>query len=326
MADDEIITLNDIETSSKMLQDLVTAVSGVIKGKQDFLELLVTAVAAGGHVLLEDLPGLGKTTAARTLAALIDTEKDDVHGFSRIQFTPDLLPYDITGVDVYHPENGGFEFAPGPIFASIVLADEINRTTPKVQSALLEVMAEGQVTIGGHSHNLGSFFFVIATQNPIEIEGTYTLPIAQLDRFLMRLSIGYPDPDSEYLIVTEDPSVKTVPKLSPVCSVADILRAREAAEQIYCDERLIRAVIETASATRQLTGIEVGISPRGSLMLLKSAKALALLRGRRYVIDQDLLDLCGPVLAHRLILNNIKNTGSEIIRELMLESLDKIDY
>ncbi|MBI9107714.1 MAG: AAA family ATPase [Spirochaetales bacterium] len=309
-----------------MLQNLVCAVSGVIKGKRDFLELLVTAIAAGGHVLLEDMPGLGKTTAARTLAALIDTEEDDVHGFSRIQFTPDLLPYDITGVDVYHPESGGFKFAPGPIFASIVLADEINRTTPKVQSALLEVMAENQVTIGGRSHALGNFFFVIATQNPVEIEGTYTLPIAQLDRFLMRLSIGYPDAEAEYLIVTEDPSVKTIPHLSPVCSVADILRARETAEQIHCDERLIKAVISVAAATRKMDGIDVGISPRGPLMLVKSARALALLRGRGWVIDQDLLDLSGPVLSHRLILNNMGNPGSEIIRELMLESLDEIDY
>jgi len=326
MADDEIVTMTDIETSSRMLQDLVSAVSGVIKGKKEFLELLITAIAAGGHVLLEDMPGLGKTTAARTLAALIDTEEDDVHGFNRIQFTPDLLPYDITGVDVYHPESGGFKFAPGPIFASIVLADEINRTTPKVQSALLEVMAENQVTVGGHSHSMGRFFFVIATQNPVEIEGTYTLPIAQLDRFLMRLSIGYPDSDAEYLIVTEDPSVKTVPLLRPVCSVSDILNAREAAQQIHCDERLIRTVIEVASSTRAMDGIDVGISPRGPLMLLKSAKALALLRGRGYVIDQDLLDLAEPVLAHRLIFNNAKKCGINIIRELMLDSLDKIDY
>lgn len=326
MADDETLTVTDFETSSRMLQELVSAVSGVIKGKQDFLELLVTAIAAGGHVLLEDMPGLGKTTAARTLAALIDTEEDDVHGFSRIQFTPDLLPYDITGVDVFHPESGGFKFAPGPIFASIVLADEINRTTPKVQSALLEVMAEGQVTVGGASHSMGNFFFVIATQNPVEVEGTYTLPVAQLDRFLMRLSIGYPDADAEYLIVTEDPSVKTVPRLSPVCTVADILKAREAVEQVHCDERLIRAVIEAAAATRAMDGIELGISPRGPLMLLKSAKALALLRGRAYVIDQDLLDLSGPVLSHRLILGSRKSSGSALIRELMLESLEKIGY
>ena len=210
--------MSELNISTRVVNNLIDGLSRVIKGKRDFLELLTAAMITGGHVLIEDMPGLGKTTAARSLAALIDTSGDRVQGFSRIQFTPDLLPYDITGVDIFHPESGEFRFNPGPIFASIVLADEINRTTPKVQSALLEVMAEGQVTSGGTSRRLGDFFFVIATQNPVEIEGTYSLPIAQLDRFLMRLSIGYPDRDSEYMIVTEDPSVKTVPVLEPVCT------------------------------------------------------------------------------------------------------------
>ena len=326
MSEQKIEPADRISEATGVLNKLIEGLSNVIKGKRDFLELLTTAVAAGGHVLIEDMPGLGKTTAARTLAALIDTSNDRVQGFSRIQFTPDLLPYDITGVDIFHPESGEFRFNPGPIFASIVLADEINRTTPKVQSALLEVMAEGQVTVGGSTRRLGDFFFVIATQNPVEIEGTYSLPIAQLDRFMMRLSIGYPDRDSEYLIVTEDPSVKTVPVLEPVCTSADILAASSAAEKIYCDERLIRAVIDAAAATRSMKDVEVGISPRGPLMLVKTAKALALIRGRDYVIDQDIIDLSIPVMSHRLVMSGRKSGGSEIIRGLVLENLDKIDY
>lgn len=318
----------EISEASNIINSLIDGLSRVIKGKKSFLEILCTAVIAGGHVLIEDMPGLGKTTAARTLAALIDTKQDSetVSGFSRIQFTPDLLPYDITGVDVFHPESGEFRFKPGPVFASIVLADEINRTTPKVQSALLEVMAESQVTVGGVTRRLGELFFVIATQNPIEVEGTYTLPAAQLDRFLMRLSIGYPDRDSEFLIVTEDPSVKTMPVLEPVCSAQDIIRARGATENIHCDERLIRAVIDAAAATRDLHDVDAGISPRGPLMLIKTARALALQRGRDYVIDQDIIDLCIPVLAHRIVMKAHKRGSSEIVRELILENLDKINY
>ncbi len=319
-------TSDGIEKAAEVLNSLVSGLSGVIKGKKEFLELLTVATASGGHVLVEDMPGLGKTTAARTLAALIDTSGDRVHGFSRIQFTPDLLPYDITGVDVFHPDSGEFRFNPGPVFASIVLADEINRTTPKVQSALLEVMAESQVTVGGTSRRLGDFFFVIATQNPVEVEGTYTLPIAQLDRFMMRLSIGYPDSDSEYLIVTEDPSVRVVPVLTPVCTSEEILDARRASETVYCDERLIRAVISAAAATRDLRNVDAGVSPRGPLMLIKTAKTYAMMRGRNYVIDQDIIDLCVPVLAHRMIMTGRKNGAAELVRELVLENLDKIDY
>ncbi|MDC7226472.1 MAG: AAA family ATPase [Spirochaetales bacterium] len=318
--------MSELNVSALTASGLLGGLEKVVKGKRDFLELLTAAVITGGHVLVEDLPGLGKTTAARSLAALIDTSGDRVHGFSRIQFTPDLLPYDITGVDIFHPESGEFRFNPGPIFASIVLADEINRSTPKVQSALLEVMAEGQVTSGGTTRQLGDFFFVIATQNPIEIEGTYSLPIAQLDRFLMRLSIGYPDRDSEFLIVTEDPSVKAVPKLEPVCTVEDILEARAASESVFCDERLIHAVIDAAAATRTMKDVNTGISPRGPLMLIKTARSLALMRDRDYVIDQDLLDLCGPVLCHRLIMSGKNRDADQLVRELIIEKLDKINY
>jgi MoxR-like ATPase len=187
-------------------------------------------------------------------------------------------------------------------------------------------MAENQITVGGQTHKLGEFFFVIATQNPVEIEGTYTLPVAQLDRFLMRLTIGYPDRDAEFLIVTEDPSVKKVPVLDPVCNVEDLMAARRAAELVYCDDRLIRAVIDAAACTREIGKVTVGISPRGPLMLIKAARALALIRKRDYVIDQDILDLSIPVLSHRMVMNSRKNESSDFIRELMLENLDKINY
>ncbi len=325
MSEQSIGAAEKISEGAATVNRLIDGLSVVIKGKRRFLEFLVTAVTAGGHVLIEDMPGLGKTTTARTLAALIDTG-ESMRGFSRIQFTPDLLPYDITGVDIFHPESGEFSFNPGPIFASIVLADEINRTTPKVQSALLEVMAEGQVTVGSTTRSLEEFFFVIATQNPIEIEGTYRLPAAQMDRFMMRLSIGYPDRDSEFLIVTEDPSVRTIPELKPVCSADDILSARAASEMVFCDERLIRAAIDAAAATRSMKDVEAGVSPRGPLMLIKTAKALALQRGRDYVIDQDIIDLCVPVMSHRMIMSGRKSGSAELVRELVLESLDKIDY
>ncbi len=325
MYDQKLESADKISEASQKINKLVDAMTTVIKGKRRFIEMLISSLTAGGHVLIEDMPGLGKTTAARTLAALIDTGGSN-SGFSRIQFTPDLLPYDITGVDVFHPESSEFKFSPGPVFASIVLADEINRTTPKVQSALLEVMAEGQVTTGGITRKLDELFFVIATQNPIEVEGTYSLPAAQLDRFMMKLSVGYPDRGSEYLIVTEDPSVKLVSVLEPVCTAADILEARAAAEEVYCDQRLIMAVIDAAAATRGLKDVEAGISPRGPLMLIKAAKAEAVLRGRNYIIDQDIIDLAVPVLAHRMLMKG-RNSGSEaIVEELVRENLGKIDY
>ncbi|MDC7123984.1 MAG: AAA family ATPase [Spirochaetales bacterium] len=309
-----------------LAEKLCDGLETVIKGKHNFVELLITSLISGGHVLIEDMPGLGKTTAARTLASLIESPADTFKGFSRIQFTPDLLPYDITGVDVFHPETGEFRFAPGPVFASVVLADEINRTTPKVQSALLEVMAENQVTVGGNTHELGDFFFVIATQNPVEVEGTYTLPIAQLDRFLMKLSIGYPDKDSEYEIITQDPMHKIVPDIEAVCTTDELVSARNTADKVHCDEKIIRAVIDAAASTREQKGIQTGISPRGSLMLIKAARVFALLKGRDYVIDQDIIDLSEPVLAHRILQEGRAGGSSGIVREAVIESLKRISY
>ncbi|MBN2439741.1 MAG: AAA family ATPase [Spirochaetales bacterium] len=306
---------------------LLVNLEKVIRGKLTCLEYLVTGLIAGGHILIEDVPGLGKTTLAKTLAHLISrTKKGQPVIFKRIQFTPDLLPYDITGVDIYDPHSNQFIFSPGPAFANILLADEINRTTPKVQSALLEVMAENQVTVGNKTHKMDPFFFVIATQNPVETEGTYPLPLAQIDRFLMKLHIGYPSEEIEIGIVKDDPSLNVMPKIVPVCGKDDILHIRDAVAKVHCDDRLIKVIVSVVSATRNYRGIELGASPRASLMLLKAARAYALVKGRGYVIDQDVIDLAPLVVAHRLRLKAIKLNPEVLIRDMVMDALTRITY
>jgi MoxR-like ATPase len=306
---------------------LVDGLETVIRGKREVLEHLVTGILAAGHVLIEDVPGLGKTTLAKTIARLVSkSRKGGPVVFRRIQFTPDLLPYDITGVDVFDPGERAFVFSPGPVFANVLLADEINRTTPKVQSALLEVMAEGQVTVGSRTYTMDPFFFVIATQNPVEIEGVYPLPLAQVDRFLMRLAIGYPDPEVEAGIVRDDPAATVLPEVRPVCGKAEILAAREAVRAVFCGDELIRAAVGLSAATRTHSGVELGSSPRGSIMLVRAARALALLRGRQYVIDQDLVELAPLVIAHRLRMKDARVEAGAVVRELVMAELSRIRY
>jgi MoxR-like ATPase len=315
------------ERAHGLARKLVEGLERVIRGKTEILEFLVTGVLAGGHVLIEDVPGLGKTTLAKTMARLISkSKKSGPVVFRRIQFTPDLLPYDITGVDIFDPESRSFVFSPGPVFANVLLADEINRTTPKVQSALLEVMAENQVTVGNKTYRMDPFFFVIATQNPVEIEGVYPLPLAQIDRFLMRLKIGYPEPDVEFGIVRDDPSATVMPEIRPVCGKDEILEGRALASQVFCDERLMRACVGVSTATRAHQGVELGASPRGSLMLVHASRALALVRGRDYVIDQDLIDMAPLVIPHRLRLKDGRVNAESLVREIMLAELSKIPY
>ncbi len=303
---------------------LVDGASKVIIGKRDVLQLVVAALLARGHILLDDLPGLGKTTLAKTFARLIAGADGRPLEFKRIQFTPDLLPYDITGVDVFDPESRGFRFIPGPILANIVLADEINRTTPKVQSALLEVMAENQVTVGANMHRARDPFVVIATQNPVESEGTFPLPAAQLDRFMMRLSLGYPDRDSELAILDEDPSLAALSSLEPVVSVADFLDAREAAERVYCHEELKNAVVDIVRGTRVHKGISLGASPRGGLHFIKAAKALAVVRGRDFVTDEDIERMAPYVLAHRIKLRDPRLHAESLVREATHERIERL--
>ena len=315
--------------SFALASDLVDSLATVIRGKTEFLRMIVSALITGGHVLIEDVPGLGKTTVAKTLAALISTEDDERDGdahvtFRRIQFTPDLLPYDITGVDIFDPDKRAFVFSPGPVFANIVLADEINRSTPKVQSALLEVMAENQVTVGGHTYHMDELFFVMGTQNPVEVEGTYPLPLAQLDRFLMRLEIGYPGAEVEMAIVKDDPSVTVMPAVEPVCTRRDILNARAAARQVHVDDALYRAVVGIARETREHRAVEYGVSPRGSLMLVHAARAHALVNDRDYVVDQDIIDLAPAVLGHRIRVHDARTESRALIREVTLSHVQRI--
>ncbi|MCL2007015.1 MAG: AAA family ATPase [Treponema sp.] len=296
----------------------------VIRGKREFLELLTAAILAEGHVLLEDNPGLGKTTVAKTIARLISDKEGRPLLFKRIQFTPDLLPYDITGVDVFDPETRSFRFVPGPVLANIVLADEINRTTPKVQSALLEVMAERQVTIGSSTHSPPVPFFVIATENPIESEGTFPLPAAQLDRFMVRLSLGYPDRDSELSILEDNPAGKTLSELLPVINIDDFLSAQSLAASAFCHISLKEAVADIVRDTRTHQGFILGASPRAALHFLACARSLAFVRGRDYVIDEDILLMAVPVLAHRVRFRDPRAKADKLIREICLARLNKI--
>ena len=316
-----------IEKAYELSVRIIDNLERVIRGKRDVLKLLVSALLSGGHVLIDDVPGLGKTTLPKSIANLIavNTRKKPVT-FKRIQFTPDLLPYDITGVDIFDPENKKFTFSPGPVFANILLADEINRTTPKVQSALLEVMAENQVTVGNRTYKLDPLFFVIATQNPVEMEGTYPLPLAQLDRFLMRIKIGYPDFNTEVEIVTDDPSRKVLPNLKPICLKSEVIDAQATVDSVFCDPRLITASVSIVTTTRKHRAIELGVSPRGSLMLVRLSKAYALINGRNYVIDQDILELAPLCLGHRLRVKDIKVDSEQLIRDIAISEISKIKY
>ena len=308
--------------SENIAADLLEGMQRIIKGKREFLELLVTAVFAGGHVLIEDNPGLGKTTVAKTLAKLIDGDEKLV--FKRIQFTPDLLPYDITGVDVFDPKTLEFRFIPGPVLANVVLADEINRATPKVQSALLEVMAERQVTIGQVSHRPPEPFLVIATENPIESEGTFPLPAAQLDRFMIKLSMGYPDRDAELVILEENPAGEGLARLEPAVRLADFIAAKEAAAAVFCHQALREAIADIVRDTRIHRAFALGASPRAGLHFLQAAKALALVRGRDYLIDEDLAILAAPVLAHRVRLRDPRAHAGKYIQEICLARINGI--
>ena len=276
---------------------VLDAVRTVVVGMDDTLEIALATILAGGHVLFEDVPGLGKTLAARSLAAALGLD------FRRLQCTPDMLPGDVTGSYVYAPDTGEFVFRPGPIFTGLLLADEINRTTPKTQSAMLEAMAERQVTVEGNSYPLARPFHVIATANPIEYEGTYALPEAQLDRFMVRLSVGYPEPDGETEILlgrvrrqTEETSV------GAVIDAAQLREVQAAVEAIHVDPDVARYCVDLARATRAAQNVAVGASPRGSQSLLLLGRALAALDGRDYVRPDDIKRIAVPVLAHRLTL------------------------
>lgn len=291
-----------------------SSLRNIILGKQDVIEHVLTAMLAGGSVLLEDVPGVGKTTLAKSLAALIDLK------FARVQCTPDLLPADILGSSVFQPSTGNFEFRPGPIFCDLLIADEVNRASPRTQSALLEAMAESQVTIDGNQYELKKPFLVIATQNPSGFEGTFPLPESQLDRFLLRLSMDYPDAESEIdlLLETKDESASDDGNLQsnhlPVMDRTELLVLQSAVRQVHVERNVASYIVDLIGSTRRDSRIRVGCSPRGSKMLLQAAKARALLSQRSFVIPDDVQSLAVSVIAHRLVPRSGVGASSNVVR------------
>ena len=291
------------------LQALRCNIESVLLGKPHAVRQVMVALLAGGHVLLEDVPGVGKTVLTQALARSIDCT------FSRIQLTPDLLPSDILGVSVYDSQSGQFTFKPGPIFAHIVLVDEINRTTPRTQSALLEAMNEWQVTADGKTYPLGPPFMVLATQNPYDFEGTYFLPENQLDRFMLRTRIGYPDRDTEREILRTRPARTRLGALEPVMNVDDVLALQAEVPAVRMDEAIVEYVLGIVEATRRSDELTVGISPRGALALSQAARASAFLDGRHYVVPDDVKDLATAVCAHRLMTEAFTHDGQALAGE-----------
>lgn len=291
-------------------------VEKVIIGKRAAIELMMVALLCEGHVLLEDVPGSGKTMLARSMAVSLGI------GFKRVQCTPDLLPNDITGVSIFNQKNGEFEFRPGPIFVNILLADEINRATPRTQSALLEAMQEQQVTVDGATRELPRPFLVLATQNPIEYEGTFPLPEAQLDRFLMRLSLGYPNPQDERQILVNLWREHPITKLDKVVDGLALIQLQHKVWDVHVDETLQAYIVALAAATRSHPDLALGISPRGSLALFKAAQALAAVRGRDHVLPDDIKYLAPVTLAHRLIVHpeaELRGRTAQVILDDMLQ-------
>ena len=304
--------------NSGTCQKIIENISKTVVGKNDSLELLLTALISGGHVLLEDVPGVGKTLTAKSLSKSINCT------YKRIQFTPDILPGDITGFNIFDQKTGDFKFEKGPVMTNILLADEINRAIPRTQSSLLESMEEYQVTVDSVSYKLPSPFMVIATQNPIELEGTFPLPEAQLDRFLMKISLGYPDRSEEKKILERFQNKDPFLSLTPVVNAEDIINLKSRREEIMISSEIIKYIIDITSATREHEKIKFGASPRGSLSLMYSCQSLALIRERSYVLPDDVKELAGPVLAHRIIpheralLSGIKS--EDLINEITAET------
>ena len=289
--------MQDTTSPTLVARRIIENVAKVIVGKTSVVEQAVAALIAEGHLLVEDVPGVGKTMLAKSISTSIGCS------FKRIQFTPDLLPSDVTGLSIYNQQKGAFEFREGPIMAQVVLADEINRATPKTQSALLEAMEEHQVTVDGTTHHLESPFLVMATQNPIEYEGTFPLPEAQLDRFLMRISLGYPDFNEEISIIERQELTHPIDSLGAVTTPDDIRHLQQAAKSVYVDQLVRQYVVSLTEATRRHSEITLGASPRASLGLFRATRALALVQDRDYVIPDDVKLLASSVIAHRLVLS-----------------------
>jgi MoxR-like ATPase len=307
-----------MQNVQRVAEKLIENVEKVIFGKREAIELTVIGLLCQGHLLIEDVPGVGKTMLARSLARSIGCR------FSRIQFTPDMLPSDVTGVSVFNQKTREFEFRPGPIMAQIVLSDEINRATPKTQAALLEAMEERQVTVDGVTHSLDKPFLVLATQNPIEYEGTFPLPEAQLDRFLLRINLGYPDKEREIAILDSQQYEHPIQKLEQVIDEQELLGAQEALKEVYVDPLIKTYIVDVVSQTRRHPEVYLGASPRGSLTLYRTAQAFAAVHGRDYVIPDEIKMLAPAALAHRMIVSpaaRIKDVSSEAVLSDILSSV-----
>jgi len=305
-------------TAAQKIELLQTVIERVIRGKPEAVRLAIVTLLAGGHLLIEDVPGVGKTTLAHALALALDCS------FQRIQFTSDLLPSDVVGLSVYNQQESLFEWKPGPIFANVILADEINRTTPKTQSALLEAMAERHVTVEGVTHALPIPFMVLATQNPIEHHGTYPLPESQLDRFMLRLRIGYPGAADERQILRDREHAEPLDDLQPVMSAADVLELQQSVTEVTVDESIVDYLMRIVAATRASEMLDLGVSPRGTLSLFRAAQALALAEERSFCLPDDVKRLVIPVFAHRIAVSSRYSSAMRrseeaeaVLREIM---------
>lgn len=308
-----------LEAAARRTTELIDNIEKVIVGKRDVVVRAVSALLSRGHILIEDVPGVGKTMLAKALSASIDGD------FKRIQFTADLLPSDVTGVNIYRQNNGEFSFRPGPLFTNVLLADEINRATPRTQSSLLEAMEEQQVTIEGNRHQLDQPFFVVATQNPIELEGTYPLPFAQMDRFIVRLKIGYLAPDQERRMIQSRVTHAPIDDLKAVIGCDELVKLQKKVMQVTIAEDLLDYVVAIVNKTRNWENLEFGSSPRGSLDLMRYSQATALINGRDYVLPDDIKASAPPILAHRVIVRKGTRHGTLDTDELIQELVEMVD-